>query len=418
MNRLYETDSCIKELKTVVTETGTDEKGRHYVCLEDTIFFPEEGGQNADTGIIIPLKNGEDPSEEDGQGIRVLDGIITGRNTCSSTADTKDISIKYIVSGPIETGSSVLCRIDWDTRYDRMQNHSGEHILSGIIHRKFGFDNVGFHLSDTGFVTLDFNGVLDRDQVAEAEREANRVIYANMPIRDSYPSREELKDLEYRSKIDIEGQVRLITIGNDDETVDVCACCAPHVARTGEIGILKIMSVINWKGGIRISMLCGRRAFEYINIEHDILSEAAKILSTEIVNVPELVRSRCEEVAELKTKLAAATEADILNRIRSGEADGTGCMFVSKDITAVSMKNIYNVLSEKYPGYVGIFAGDDEEGYRYNAGSRTADSRELAAMLREKFGAKGGGSADMIQGRIAAPRSEIEVFFHDNNDNL
>ena len=267
-------------------------------------------------------------------------------------------------------------------------------------------------------MTLDFNGVPDRDQVAEAEREANRVIYANMPIRDSYPTREELKDMEYRSKIDIDGQVRLITIGNEDETVDVCACCAPHVARTGDIGILKIMSVVNWKGGIRISMLCGRRAFEYINNEHEILTETAKILSTEIVNVPELVRSRCEEVAELKTRLAAATEANILGRIRAGEADSAGCVFVSEDITAVSMKNIYNVLSERYPGYVGIFAGDDNEGYRYNAGSREKDSRELAALLREKFGAKGGGSADMIQGRITALRSEIEVFFHDNNDNL
>lgn len=418
MSRIYETDSYIKELKTVVTEAGKDEKGRYYVCLEDTVFFPEEGGQNADTGVIIPFKNGEDPSKDGEHCIRVLEGLITGRNTCSSTAETSQISIKYIVSEPIEAGSSVLCRLDWDVRYDRMQNHSGEHILSGIIHRKYGFDNVGFHLSDTGFVTLDFNGVPDRTQVMEAEREANRVIYANMPIRDSYPSREELKDMEYRSKIDIDGQVRLITIGNEEETVDVCACCAPHVARTGEIGILKIMSVINWKGGVRISMLCGRRAFEYINNEHEILTETAKILSTEIVNVPELVRSRCAEAAELKTRLAAAIEANILGRIGAGEADFAGCVFVSEDITAVSMKNIYNVLSERYPGYVGIFAGDDNEGYRYNAGSREKDSRELAALLRERFGAKGGGSSDMIQGRITALRSEIEGFFHDNNDNL
>jgi alanyl-tRNA synthetase len=123
-------------------------------------------------------------------------------------------------------------------------------------------------------------------------------------------------------------------------------------------------------------------------------------------------------VAELKTRLAAATEANILGRIRAGEADSAGCVFVSEDITAVSMKNIYNVLSEKYPGYVGIFAGNDNEGYRYNAGSREKDSRELAALLRERFGAKGGGSSDMIQGRITALRSEIEGFFHDNNNNL
>lgn len=409
-NRIYETDSYIREIETVVTAAGIDEKGRPYICLEDTIFFPEEGGQNADTGTLTVIKDTLGQDEE----IRVLNGIITGRNTCSSSSSDSEISIKYIVSALLDEGTKVLCRLDWDMRYDRMQNHSGEHVVSGLIHSGYGLDNVGFHLSDTGFVTLDFNGVLDYEQVLDVERKANRVIYANIPIKDSYPTKDELSGMEYRSKIDIDGQVRLITIGDDECNIDVCACCAPHVGRTGEIGIIKIMSVINWKGGIRISMLCGRRALEYINREHDILTETARILSTEIVNVPEIVKTRGIEMNELKAKLSAALEKNVADRIGSGDADKTGCVFVEGDFPQGSMKNIYNVLGDRLKDrYVGVFAGNDADGYRYFAGSREKDSRELSGRLRDALGAKGGGNAEMIQGKISGTEAEIKALFSD-----
>lgn len=413
MKRLYETDSYIKVLETVVTEAGDDEKGRPYICLADTIFFPEEGGQNADTGYLV-LKGQSDACADTDppHKIRVLDGIITGRNTCSSVSEGSGIQIRYIVSEPVAAGTGVICYLDWGKRYDRMQNHSGEHILTGVIHNRYGFDNVGFHLSDTGFVTLDLNGVLTYEQVIEAEKEANRVVYANMPIKDSYPTAQELEGITYRSKIDIDGQVRLITIGSDDETVDVCACCAPHVARTGEIGLIKVISVINWKGGIQIAMLCGRRALEYINKEHDILTETAVMLSTEAVNVPDIVNKHREEITELKARLAQALENGVKYRIGSGEADETGCIFVEGDFPAGSMKNIYNSLAGLYTDrYVGLFAGDDGTGYRYYAGSRNRDSRKLAVTLKEALNAKGGGSAEMIQGKVQASRKEIEDYF-------
>lgn len=407
-NRIYETDSYLKEIKTVVTQTGTDEKGHPYICLEDTIFFPEEGGQNADTGTLTIINDNSGSAQK----IRILDGIITGRNTCSASSGESEINIRYIVSEPVDAGTEVLCDLDWDMRYDRMQNHSGEHVVSGLIHSEYGFDNVGFHLSDTGFVTLDFNGVLSYEQVIEVERRANGVIYANMPIKDSYPTKDELRGMEYRSKIDIDGQVRLITIADDDRKIDICACCAPHVKRTGEIGIIKIMSVINWKGGIRISMLCGRRALEYINREHDILTETARLLSTEIVNVPELVRSRGSEINELKARLSTSLEKNVTDRIGSGAADETGCVFVESDFPQESMKNVYNVLSDRLKDrFVGVFAGNEADGYRYFAGSREKDSRVLADRLREDFGAKGGGNAKMIQGKIAATAESIKALF-------
>ncbi|MCR5357217.1 MAG: alanyl-tRNA editing protein [Lachnospiraceae bacterium] len=397
MNKVYETKSYLKEIDTVVTAAGVDDKGFCYAEFEDTVLFPNEGGQNADTGTVLILDGISEPSGGVSREVRVLDGIVSGEG------------IRYIVSGELKEGMKVRLTLDWASRYDRMQNHSGEHILTGVIHNRYGFDNVGFHLSDTGFVTVDFSGVLSYEQVIECEAEANRIIYANMPIKDSYPTKEELKLIDYRSKIEIAGQVRLITIGDDNEKVDVCACCAPHVARTGEVGIIKVLSVINWKGGIRVSILCGRRALEQINREHDILTSVARSLSTEMVNVPELVEQYRAEALDLKAKLAKARESAVIEKIEADGARGPLCIFVESDFPAASMKNVYNALRKPHDKYVGVFAGSDEEGYRYNAGG--SESRKLAILLKEKFDAKGGGSDEMIQGKLSAGREEIERFF-------
>ena len=413
MKRVYETDSYIRELETIVTESGTDDKGRYYVELDETILFPEEGGQNADRGTL----------EYDGPDgritVSVLDGIISGRNTCSSVSGSGRIRIRYIVSEPVREGTEVLCKLDWNTRFDRMQNHSGEHILSGIMHRRFGVDNVGFHLSDTGLVTLDFNKPVPYEQVMDAQNEANLAIYKNLPVSVSFPSKKELESIDYRSKIDIDGQVRLITIGGPSktdgsfETVDICACCAPHVAYTGEIGILKVISVVNWKGGIRVSILCGRRALEYINREHDILTDAAVRMSTEAKNVPEMVDSYRNEILKLKAGLAQAREKALIDEVNRMSDEGSAhVIFTDDDIPAAVMKNVYNVLSQRFGGFVGVFAGSDEAGYRYNAGSRDLDSRIPGARLKEAFGAKGGGSEDMIQGKVAATEEALKELFN------
>ena len=407
MSRIYETDSYLRELKTVITASGTDDKGRPYVELADTIFFPEEGGQNADRGWLTAY----DPKGE--RTVSILNGVITGRNTCSAVSDSDEIRIRYIVSEPVTAGTEVLCKLDWEARFDRMQNHSGEHVLSGIVHRRFGAVNVGFHLSDTGPVTVDFDRVISYEDIISVQNEANRVIYANMPVTVSFPSSEELKSIDYRSKIDIEGQVRLITISSKEETVDICACCAPHVDRTGEIGLIKVLSAVNWKGGIRISMLAGRRALEYINKEHELLTGLARSMSTEAVNVPGMVDSYRNEIVSLKSELAGLKERLLIERVyeMKDKGDAAHVIFASGDTPAPVMKNVYNALTESFDGFVGIFAGDDMNGYRYNAGSRDKDSRDLASGLRENFGAKGGGSFDMIQGKVSATREDITGLF-------
>lgn len=418
MIKLYEKNGRLAENTTKVT-CFLEVNSEYYIGLEESIFFPEEGGQNADTGEISWENNI----------INVLDGkLYKGLDKAAQEAleDRDDIEVSkelilYKVSGPISEGQEVHCILDYGNRYDRMQNHSGEHILTGVIHREYGFDNVGFHLSDEGPVTLDINGKLTYEQVMDMEKEANRVIYANMPIVDSYPAKEELAGIDYRSKIEIDGQVRLITIGDENETVDVCACCAPHVKRTGEVGIIKIVSVVNWKGGIRISMLAGRRALEYINSEHEIIKSLTGLLTTSPDNLLNITKSHIEELGELKGKLAVSLETGIISRIDNAVTDvinnGATCSdglvcgnhveFVESDFPAASMKNIYNHMLSKYNGYVAIIAGDDETGYRYFGGSISNDSRELAAILREKFNAKGGGKPDMVQGQIEATASAI-----------
>lgn len=405
MNKIYENDSYLRECDTVIERCDLTADGA-YIYIRDSIFFPEEGGQYADTGRIV-LNAYE---------LDVLDGQITNNGirykVDYSESCRKSFAELPALSDILVTNSQIHCILDYDKRYDRMQNHTGEHILTGTVHNDYGYNNVGFHLSDDGLVTLDLDGPLTYAQIIEEEAKANSVIYANLPVRASYPSNEQLKDIEYRSKIDIEGQVRLITIGDDEEPVDVCACCAPHVAYTGEVGIIKVISIVNWKGGVRIGILCGRRALEYINHRQNIIMGLTDLLTTNEDNLTDRVRGHMEEIGSLKVKLSEVLEADIINRIQKGDPDvsRTHLVFVDSDYPASSMKNVYNILKNTYSGYVGIFAGNDSDGYRYLAGSRNIDSTTLIPILN-KIGAKGGGNTDMIQGRITASRKDLEQLF-------
>lgn len=408
MNKIYETQSYTKTISTTVT-SYIEENGKHYITFEDSIFFPEEGGQYADTGVITA--NGKEIKLLGGEFIKSASAVSTDNPDGRAVLSTAETSIRYMVSEQIDTGTSVECVLDWDIRYSRMQNHSGEHIMSGLIHNKYGLENIGFHLSDDGPVTLTMNGVLSYEQVIEIESAANEIIYANMPITDSYPAKEELKAIDYRSKIDIDGQVRLITIGDETRTVDICACCAPHVKRTGEIGIIKVISVINSKGGIQISILCGKRALEYINHQQNTLNSIAQSLSTHADNVPGLVLSHIEEISRLKSELSELREKEYLISVSSMAADDKHLIFSSDELSALNMKNIFNALTSRFDGFVGVFVGNDTDGYRYYAGSRDNDSKELAGRMREELGAKGGGSSEMIQGKINASRDAITEFW-------
>ncbi|MCR4651667.1 MAG: alanyl-tRNA editing protein [Lachnospiraceae bacterium] len=388
MNKLYETQSYLNNTATTVEECVAD-GDRFRIRVKESIFFPEEGGQYADSGVI--LYNGETYALLDGQ---VIDGEIW-----------------YYVNQEIPAGEAIIQRLNWPLRYSRMQQHSGEHIVSGLIHNRFGLDNIGFHLSDDEPVTLTVNGKLDDEQIAIIERMANDVVYMNLPIRDTYPTAEGIRNINYRSKKEIEGQIRLISIGEEGDEIDICACCAPHVKRTGEIGIIKVISAMSYKGGTRIGILCGKRALEYLVHEHDLLGQIARGFSTSADNIPRNIEGLYKEITDLKIRMAGLQEQLILREIDAMPDGGVHCIFAGSDLEDSGMKAAYNMLSERFEGNVGVFKGDDPSGYQFYAGDKKGDSTQLLKIMKEELNAKAGGNAEMIRGFVSADADRIREIF-------
>lgn len=381
--RLYDADAYQTEFEATVLACEEVEKkdGRGYqVWLDQTLFFPEEGGQSPDMGTI--------------DGIRVLDVQI------------KDEVITHTLAAPLAVGTTVKGVVDWKHRFYNMQQHSGEHIFSGIVHNRFGYDNVGFHLSDS-IVTMDFNGVITAEDIEKIETEVNQAIIENIPVEVSYPTKEELKVLEYRSKIEIEGQVRIVTIPG----YDVCACCAPHVRRTGEIGMLKVMNVQSYKGGVRISILCGFRALEAFRQKADIITELMAQFSTNQEALVENVTKLKNTNQTMKNQLASAKQELMEYKVAAIPEDSENAILFESDLDTPVVRNVVNGLVEKFAGISAVFVGDDENGYQFIVGSKNKDCRQIASALREKLSARGGGSDKMIQGSVAATQLQIEELF-------
>lgn len=378
--RLYDQDAYATKFEAEVLaceEVEKKEKKVYQVWLDQTLFFPEEGGQSPDMGTI--------------DGIKVLDVQI------------KDEVITHTLAAPLAVGTMVKGVVDWKHRFYNMQQHSGEHIFSGIVHNRFGYDNVGFHLSDS-IVTMDFNGVITAEDIEEIETEVNQAIIENIPVEVSYPTKEELKVLEYRSKIEIEGQVRIVTIPG----YDVCACCAPHVRRTGEIGMLKVMNVQSYKGGVRISILCGFRALEAFRQKADIITELMAQFSTNQEALVENVTKLKNTNQTMKNQLASAKQELMEYKVAAIPEDSENAILFESDLDTPVVRNVVNGLVEKFTGICAVFVGNDESGYQFIVGSKNKDCRAIAAALREKLSARGGGSDKMIQGSVAASQLQIE----------
>lgn len=388
MNKIYEKQSYLKSLETIITRCDKCHEG-YIINLKDSILFPNEGGQYADNGTI---------TLENGHSVIILDGKVNGNE------------VDYYVDEEIIPGSECTINLDWDTRYMRMQQHSGEHILSGLLHSVFGSENVGFHLSDDDFVKLDTSMKLDSQQINDLEIMANEVIYSNYPITDTYPATDELQSISYRSKIEINGQVRLITIGDETNIIDICACCAPHVKATGEIGIIKIVNYINYKGGTRLYILCGKRALLYLCEEHNIIQGIAKSFSTGIDMVVPKIESLNSELLSAYSQLNEIKENDLKSQINNMSDDDISCIFL--DVCHSNMMKVaYNAMTERFPDkYVGVFLGNDNDGYRYNIGNSRLDSLKLKDKL-SKLNAKGGGNKEMLQGKALTDANTIAKFF-------
>ena len=284
----------------------------------------------------------------------------------------------------------------------RMQQHTAEHIISGIVHRLHGYDNVGFHLG-ADVTTLDFNGELTWEQVHEAETLANRAVFDNLPVEILYPTSQELEHLVYRSKIEIEGQVRIVSIPG----VDVCACCAPHVNRTGEIGLIKILTCDRHRGGCRMTMVSGIRALADYQMKQNSVSEVSSALSAKPQEIGAAVLRQKQQIQKLRehlNQLQASYLSEKLSGITGKEA--MICIFV-EDFDAIAVRNFVNDAMERCSGICAAFVGNDLDGYRYIIGSRSADTRNLAKRLNLTFEGKGGGKPEMVQGSLKGMQSEI-----------
>lgn len=351
------------------------------VLLNTTAFFPEEGGQSPDIGTL-----GGQP---------VLDVQIEREN------------IYHTVKEPIAPGETVDGHVEWQQRFDFMQQHSGEHILSGLVHTRFGLNNVGFHLS-TREVTMDFDGVLTKDELNEIEVAANQAVCQNLPVEITYPDSEELASLSYRSKIEIEGTVRIVTIPG----IDVCACCAPHVDTTGQIGLIKIVSVQNYKGGIRLNILCGLRALlDYRTKLNSIttLAQSMSVKQEQVINVFEKLKDENRMLKETAADLQAKYLSQSLAALPSPSMSSHAVLFT--DISDnIAIRNAVNDLTGRYDGYCAIFFGE-EENYRFILASRQLDCNEAAKKFRTLLNAKCGGNTLMIQGSVSSSREKILALF-------
>lgn len=376
--KLYYTDAYIKEFEASVIDSYED--GSRYVAILDrTAFFPEEGGQSADSGTIGSAKVID---------VREKGGVIY-----------------HYVDASLEIGASYTCKIDFDERFEKMQCHTAEHIISGAIKRLHGLDNVGFHLGKTE-VTMDVNGYLTREELDEIELIANRAVFDNVKVTATFPSAEELSRLDYRSKLDLTENVRIVNI----EGYDLCACCAPHVARTGEIGLIKILDFEKHRGGLRINIAAGYRAlFDYREKYGNIL-RASALFSEPQPTVADAAETFLASYEELKGRLKAArlNNARLEASLIAPTDSSLVCYY--PDLTAEEMREIVNCSKEKVGKILVVLTGKDGD-YKYIMTSANVDLSPVYKQINSDLSGRGGGRDNMIGGSFASDLDTIKEYF-------
>ena len=359
----YETKFSAQVISCIPSTNGYD------VVLDQTLFFPEEGGQSCDKGTL--------------NGIEVVDVQI--HEGCIHHYLSKEIN------GKVEG------KIDWVHRYSNMQNHSGEHILSGLVHSLYGYNNVGFHLGSDE-VSADYDGFLNDEQIQNLETKVNEVIMANKTIHCWYP--EDVETINYRSKKEIKEAIRIVEI----EDVDVCACCAPHVQKTSEVGFFKILKTMKHKKGIRLSFLCGKRAFEHIQTIYQQAQKISVLLSAPIDDIYSFVEKNNKEIYALKQEKVLLQKQKIDSQIQNLEIKDHYILF-EDDMDANTQKYYLNQLKPFFVDYGVIFV-KQETNYRFLLVSNK-DARNQLKQLKDHFPVRGGGKQNNIQGTVEATKEQL-----------
>ena len=377
--KLYYEDCHMAEFSARVLSCEQVEKGWEIV-LDATAFYPEGGGQACDLGTL--------------GGVNVLDVQEQGE------------TIVHTCDGPLTVGETVEGRLDWARRFDLMQQHSGEHIVSGIIHTRYGYHNVGFHVS-SDVITIDFDGPIPAADLPVIENMANQAVWQNLPMHIWYPAEEELPTVGYRTKKALPWPVRIVEVPGYDK----CACCGVHVAATGEIGPIKLLSVIKFHQGVRMEMCCGKRALDLLTAAFDQNRQVSQAFSAPILATGEAARKMNDVLAAEKFRFTQLQKR-MLDGIANNYVNSGDVLHFEEGLEPALVRELADKIAEVCGGTASVFSGDDENGYAFALVTRDGDLRQLCKDMNKALNGRGGGKPICQQGRVAAPRSAICEFFH------
>ena len=377
-NRLYYVNSHISRFSARVLSCGQTPKGFE-VVLDQTAFYPEGGGQAADTGTLGT--------------VRVLD-----------TREREDI-IVHLCDGPLTVGETVEGIIDYDLRFDRMQQHTGEHIVSGLINGRWGYHNTGFHMG-TESTTIDFDGVIPAEELPGIELRANEAVWKNLAVNCWVPSPEELPGVTYRTKRALPWPVRIVEVPGYDS----CACCGTHTAFTGEVGLIKLLSAVPFRGGTRIEMACGKRALSILNQAYEQNRQVSQAFSAKWQETGEAARKMNDVLAAHKFRITGL-ERQLFAGIAAGYAGKGDVLHFEDSLDSVAVRELADAIAEHCGGTAAVFSGSDGEGYAFCLVTRNGDLRQLGRDMTRVLNGRGGGKPVCQQGRVSAGRADIEAFF-------
>ena len=377
MKKLFYEDCHLTRFSARVTGCEMCEKG-FLVTLDATAFYPEGGGQACDTGTL--------------GGVNVLD------------VREKDEKILHLCDGALPVGETVEGRIDWARRFDLMQQHTGEHILSGLINAKFGYHNTGFHVG-ADVMEVDFDGPISAEDLADLERKANEAIWENKPVKCWIPSPEELPGVTYRTKRELPWPVRIVQVGD----VDSCACCGIHVAYTGEVGLIKILSCASLRGGVRLEMVCGSRAYRYMTAIFDQNRIVSQTFSSKILETGDAARKMQEALTREKLR-TAQLQKQVFSAIAAGYAGRENVVHFEENLEPAGVRELADQLSRVVSGFAAVFS-ESANGFHYCLATQSGDLRELGKSLTATLNGRGGGKPNFQQGSINTTKTAIEAFF-------
>ena len=385
--RFYEADAYRTSASSVITAALPLEGGGGRIALAGTVFYPEGGGQPADRGVLT-LPGGASLAVTD---VHEKEGVIWHR------VDR--------LPPDAAPGVPVDQQIDWAWRFDKMQQHTGEHILSGTLHRLFGAENVGFHIGSEA-VRMDTSVPISPEGLRQAETEANRFVWQDLPVRVLYPSPEQLAHMTYRSKKEIAGQVRIVAIPG----ADTCACCGTHVSSSGQVGLVKLLSCQKFRSGVRIELVCGGRAFTHLSQVWEQNHQISNLTSAKLLETAPAVERLLGENQALKSRILTLEDARFAALARQYQGAGDVVLF-EEDLKPDGLRRLTAAVQAACGGRCACFSGRDGQGYQYAIGQPGGELRPLVKELNQALQGRGGGKPDFVQGSVAAGRSEIEHFF-------